>query len=90
MRRGETAKFMLRVSDMRELYTAFAHFAAGLAAKCAPELLVVAVLLPQGGVRAVPSWKLRICQRPDSGCSLGAACLGSVALYHTFQVQLET
>lgn len=36
MRRGETAKFMLQVNDMREVFAAFAHFAAHLAAKCAP------------------------------------------------------
>ena len=36
MRRGETAKFMLQVNDMREVFAAFAHFAAHLAARCAP------------------------------------------------------
>ncbi|KAK9826814.1 hypothetical protein WJX81_003825 [Elliptochloris bilobata] len=34
MRRGETAKLMLRVNDMREVFAAFGHFAAQLAAKC--------------------------------------------------------
>ncbi len=36
MRRGETAKLMLRVNDMHELFAAFAHFAELLAAKRAP------------------------------------------------------
>jgi len=36
MRRGQTAKLMLRVNDMREVFAAFAHFAELLAAKCAP------------------------------------------------------
>jgi len=36
MRRGQTAKLMLRVNDMREVFAAFAHFAELLAAKCVP------------------------------------------------------
>lgn len=48
MRRGETAKFMLRVNNMRELFAAFAHFAAQLAAKCAARLTQALCIAGQG------------------------------------------
>ena len=56
MRRGETAKFMLRVNNMRELFAAFAHFAVQLAAKCAARL-TQALCIERGYIHALLNFK---------------------------------